>query len=68
MTPQWLVWTRRLQAIAQSGLQYGRDVYDKERYQELSDIAAEMLAHGSGMPVEPIRLCYPQGRCAGDCL
>ncbi|MEY3989878.1 MAG: Hydrolase of X-linked nucleoside diphosphate terminal, partial [Chloroflexota bacterium] len=36
MTPQWLEWTRRLQAIAQTGLQYGRDVYDKERYQELS--------------------------------
>lgn len=60
MTPQWLIWTRRLQAIAQSGLQYGRDVYDKERYQELSDIAAEMLAHGSAMPAEPIRELFAQ--------
>ena len=48
--PQWLTWTKRLQAIAQTGLTFTRDHYDRERYQELHAIAAEMMAAGSGMP------------------
>jgi ADP-ribose pyrophosphatase YjhB (NUDIX family) len=48
--PQWLTWAKRLQAIAQTGLHFTRDNYDRERYQELQGIAADMLAAGSGMP------------------
>ena len=33
--PQWLSWTKRLQAIAQTGLTFTRDHYDQERYEEL---------------------------------
>jgi ADP-ribose pyrophosphatase YjhB (NUDIX family) len=47
--PQWLSWTKRLQAIAQTGLTFTRDHYDQERYQELREIAAEMMAAGAGM-------------------
>ena len=35
MIPQLLTWARRIQALAQSGLTYGRDSYDHERYQAL---------------------------------
>jgi ADP-ribose pyrophosphatase YjhB (NUDIX family) len=48
--PQWLSWTKRLQAIAQNGLTYTRDHYDQLRYEELRELAAEMMAAGSGMP------------------
>jgi ADP-ribose pyrophosphatase YjhB (NUDIX family) len=48
--PQWLHWARRLQAIAQTGLTFTRDHYDRERYEQLQAIAAEMMAAGSGMP------------------
>ena len=48
--PQWLSWTKRLQAIAQTGLTFTRDHYDHERYEELQAIAAEMMAVGSGIP------------------
>jgi ADP-ribose pyrophosphatase YjhB (NUDIX family) len=48
--PQWLTWSKRLQAIAQTGLTFTRDHYDQERYHELHEIAAEMMAAGSGMP------------------
>jgi ADP-ribose pyrophosphatase YjhB (NUDIX family) len=48
--PQWLTWTKRLQAIAQTGLTFTRDHYDQERYEELREIAAEMMTAGSGMP------------------
>ena len=48
--PQWLSWTKRIQAIAQTGLTFTRDHYDHERYEALLAIAAEMMAAGSGMP------------------
>jgi ADP-ribose pyrophosphatase YjhB (NUDIX family) len=47
--PQWLTWTKRLQAIAQTGLAFTRDHYDHERYEQLQEIAAEMLAKGTGI-------------------
>jgi ADP-ribose pyrophosphatase YjhB (NUDIX family) len=47
--PQWLSWTKRLQAIAQTGLTFTRDHYDHERYEELREIAAEMMAAGGGL-------------------
>ncbi len=47
--PQWLTWTKRLQAIAQTGLTFTRDHYDHERYEELREIAAEMMAAGGGI-------------------
>ena len=48
--PQWLSWTKRLQSIAQTGLTFTRDHYDHQRYEELRDLAAEMMAAGAGMP------------------
>jgi ADP-ribose pyrophosphatase YjhB (NUDIX family) len=47
--PRWLRWTQRLQAIAQEGLTYSRDDYDLGRYEQLRELAAEMLAaHSTG--------------------
>ena len=40
--PNWLLWARELQAIAQTGLTFADDRYDLERYQRLRDaLAAE---------------------------
>lgn len=36
---------QKLQALAQTGLTYTQDRYDIERYHELRDIAAQLLAH-----------------------
>lgn len=46
--PKWLQWSRRIQAIAQSGIQYATNPFDIGRYRELSWIAAEMMADGMG--------------------
>ena len=43
-TPQVLDWARSLQAIAQSGEAYDPGPYDRERYEQVRRIAAEMLA------------------------
>lgn len=40
----WIQWTQRLQAIAQNGLTYATDKFDIERYQQLQDIASEIIA------------------------
>jgi ADP-ribose pyrophosphatase YjhB (NUDIX family) len=49
MDPDWLRWVKRLQAIAQEGLTYTRDGYDLGRYEQLREIAAEILAaHSTG--------------------
>lgn len=45
---QWLKWISEIQAIAQSGLTYTSNEYDKERYVRLREIAAELAAHCSG--------------------
>lgn len=51
MIPDWLDWAQRIQAIAQTGLTFSRDMYDIERYEQLREIAAEMMAaHSGGEP------------------
>jgi len=42
--PQWLDWAQKLQAIAQTGLNYNPPPFDRERYEMIRDIAAEMMA------------------------
>jgi ADP-ribose pyrophosphatase YjhB (NUDIX family) len=39
-----LRWAQRLQSISQAGLTYARDPYDRERYQALQELAAEIAA------------------------
>jgi len=45
--PEWLQWAQKLQAIAQNGLTYARDPFDVERFLQVRQVAAEMLAAGS---------------------
>ena len=54
MASAWLEWTRRLQAIAQSGLTYAKDPYDVERYEQVRKIAAEIAASHTQAPLERI--------------
>ena len=49
MRPHWLELARRFQALAQNGLAYCEDPYDRERYEEIRRLAAEMMATGAGL-------------------
>ena len=40
---KWLKLTMEIQSLAQNGLEYVNNVYDKERYERLRDISAEMI-------------------------
>lgn len=41
---QRLAWVQRLQTITQAGLTYARDPYDRQRYEQLQELAAEIAA------------------------
>lgn len=47
---QWLQWAVELQSIAQAGLYYGKDVFDRERYERVRKISAEIIAHQAEIP------------------
>lgn len=38
---QFTDWAVELQSIAQNGLKYSHDVFDRERYQQVREIAAQ---------------------------
>ncbi len=59
--PDWLRWAQRIQAIAQTGLTYARDPYDRERYEELRTIAVAMAAQGTEGPVDALRVALAPG-------
>jgi ADP-ribose pyrophosphatase YjhB (NUDIX family) len=46
MEPNWLTWAKRLAALAQDGLTYSDNEYEIDRYQQIRQIAAEMMSHG----------------------
>jgi ADP-ribose pyrophosphatase YjhB (NUDIX family) len=54
MEPQWLAYAKRLHAIASTGLHFTRDQFDRERYEEITSIANEMLATLGTVPIERI--------------
>jgi ADP-ribose pyrophosphatase YjhB (NUDIX family) len=54
MEDRWLTYAKRLQAIASTGLHFCRDEFDRERFQEVGDIANEMLAALGNVPLERI--------------
>jgi ADP-ribose pyrophosphatase YjhB (NUDIX family) len=58
--PQWLLWARELQAIAQTGLTFCTNEYDLDRYRRLRAIAVEMLAVGSNTALELVQGLFDQ--------
>lgn len=52
--PNWLIWSRQLQALAQAGLTYSENSFDLERYKAIRQIAAEIAAEGSGVDTSHI--------------
>ena len=53
--PKWLVWAKELQFLTQAGLTYTKDPFDRERFQRIRDIAAEMVAEGADLPTERVK-------------
>jgi len=45
--PSWLTIGRELRAIAQIGLTYCRDPYDRQRFERIRELAASVIAQGA---------------------
>ena len=52
---KWLQWAVELQSLAQAGLFYGKDAFDKERYERIREISAEMISLKSEIPLEKVK-------------
>jgi ADP-ribose pyrophosphatase YjhB (NUDIX family) len=50
--PRWLAWAREIQALSQTGLTYASSEYETQRYQRLTEIAAEIVQDHTGLPEE----------------
>jgi ADP-ribose pyrophosphatase YjhB (NUDIX family) len=62
VVPKVLDWARRLQSIAQTGVAYeDSSVYDRERYEQVRHIAAEMLASNGDVDAIDARLAAEEG-------
>ena len=51
----WLEWAKELQFIAQAGLTYTKDPFDKERFERIRELSAEMMSLQSGLPLEQVK-------------
>lgn len=61
MEEKWLTWAKEIQAIAQTGLEYAKDVYDIERYEMLRELSVDIMANYTFESREKIRMSF-----AGD--
>ena len=55
MKEKWLEWAIELQSLAQAGLTYGKDIFDKERYARIREISAEMMAYKTDIPIQKVK-------------
>jgi ADP-ribose pyrophosphatase YjhB (NUDIX family) len=54
MSDQWLTWAKEIAATAQAGLAFTKDPFDKERYEELQKLSAEIMSTYSSYSMEKI--------------
>ena len=52
---RWLEWAKELQFIAQAGLTYTKDPFDKERFERVREIAAEIISLQGMLPLAQVK-------------
>ncbi|WGE32264.1 NUDIX hydrolase [Actinobacillus genomosp. 2] len=58
LSEPWLKWAIEIQSIAQNGITYTTGVYDRERYERLREISAEMLSYKTAIPIDKVKLLF----------
>ena len=51
-------WAMELQSIAQNGLTYTQSTFDRERFERIRQISAEMMSAKTGLPVETVKTLF----------
>lgn len=52
---KWLQWAMEIQSIAQNGLTYTKDVFDRARFERLREIAAEIMQDYTGLSLQHVK-------------
>ena len=60
MQSKWLEWAQKIQATAQNGLTYTKNVFDIERYQYLQELAAEIIANHTNVEQSYLKDLFAQ--------
>ncbi len=55
---RWLLWARRIHALAKTGEHYAKDRFERERAQQLLAIAAEIVAEHSSLSEEDVQMRF----------
>jgi ADP-ribose pyrophosphatase YjhB (NUDIX family) len=55
---QLFTWAQEIQAIAQSGLAYTQNPFDKERFLKLEKLASHLMAEATGAEFEEVRSVF----------
>lgn len=54
----WFSWAQELQFLAQAGLAYTENVFDRERFERIREISAEILSHQGDIPKEKVTALF----------
>jgi ADP-ribose pyrophosphatase YjhB (NUDIX family) len=55
MQEKWLAWAQEIQSIAQAGLEYTRDPFDRERFERLRNLSVQIVSEYTGISDEKVR-------------
>lgn len=63
MEKKWLAWAKQLQSIAQAGLTYSTNKYDRERFEQIREMSVDILNNYTDAGAEKIRdlFCFETG-------
>lgn len=50
----WIEWARRLEALANNGLAYAENVFDRDRYEKIRALSLEILSAHTGRDVDEL--------------
>lgn len=56
--PRWLAWAREIQSLAQTGLHYAHDDFERHRAERLLEIAGAIVAACSNLSPSEVRLAF----------
>lgn len=54
MNERWYEWAQTIQSIAQAGLEYSRDPFDRDRFQQLRQLSVEIVAEHTELTTETV--------------
>ena len=54
MNTKWLYWAQKMQSISQAGIEYSKDPYDVERFEQLRNLSAEIVSEYTEIDMEKV--------------